>query len=133
MKSVSTDPVIRECIYHYLMEQGETDMIEVCDRMGYGVKYRNMAKVQEEIGWRQLLEGMICSDFRILQHAHYLACRLRKTGKWLAQQLIIKLLEITHAMNIPEHPSPQQGNRTASHHSEGGDSNGTRSSTGDRL
>ena len=58
MKSVSTEPTIRECICHYLMEQGETDMIEV-----HGVKYRSIAKGQGVNGWRRFLEGMICSDF----------------------------------------------------------------------
>lgn len=96
MKSVNTDPAIRECIYHFLMERGETKMIEVCDNMGYGVKYRKMAKTQDEIGWRRFLEGMICSEFQRIQHTYYLASGLRKTGKWWAQQLVIKLLEITH-------------------------------------
>jgi hypothetical protein len=100
MKSVNPDPAIRECIYHYLMERGATGMAEVCNRMGYGTKYRRMAKGQDEIGWRRFLEGMIHSNFHRLQHAHYLACGLRKTGKWWAQQLIIKLLEITHGQWI---------------------------------
>jgi hypothetical protein len=100
MKLVNTNPAIRECIYHYLMEWGATGMAEVCDQMGYGTKYKRMAKGQDEIGWRRFLEGMIHSNFHRLQHAHYLACGLRKTGKWWAQQLIIKLLEITHGQWI---------------------------------
>lgn len=100
MKSVNTDPAIRECIYHYLMERGETDMADVCERMEYGAKYRKMAKGQDEIGWRRFLEGMVCYEFRKLQHEHYLACGSMKTGKWWAQQLIIKLLEITHGQWI---------------------------------
>ena len=60
MKMVNTDPAIRECIYFYLMERGETDMLVVCDCLGYGAKYRKMAKAQDEIGWRQFLEGMVC-------------------------------------------------------------------------
>ena len=68
MKAVHTDPAIRECIYFYLMERGETEMVEVCDRMGYEAKYRKMAKGQDAIGWRHFLEGMVCSQFGMLQH-----------------------------------------------------------------
>ena len=50
MKAVNTDPVIRDCIYYYLMERGETDMTEVCDRLGCEAKYRRMAKGQDVIG-----------------------------------------------------------------------------------
>ena len=74
MKSVNTDPAIRECIYSYIMERGETKMDKVCERMGCGAKYRKMAKGQDKIGWRQFLEGMICCDFRKLQQAYYLSC-----------------------------------------------------------
>ena len=42
------------------------------------------------------MEGMIHSDFSKIQHSYYLLCGQRKTGKWWAQQLVIKLLEITH-------------------------------------
>jgi hypothetical protein len=78
------------------MERGLTNMIEICDRMGYGIIYRKMAKGQDEIGWRRFLEGMIHTDFNTIQHKHYLVCGQRKTGRWWAQQLITKLLEITH-------------------------------------
>jgi hypothetical protein len=39
------------------MEGGETKMVEVCERMGYGATYRKMAKGQVEIGWRRFLEA----------------------------------------------------------------------------
>ena len=91
MKSVHTNPAIRECIYFYLMERGETKMDKICERMGYGMKYKRLAKGQDETGWRRFLEGMMCGDFRKLQHAYYLSHGSMKSGKWWAQQLIIKL------------------------------------------
>jgi hypothetical protein len=96
LKQVNTDPGLRECIFHFLSERGAIKMIEFCDNMGYDVKYRKLAKGQDEIGWRRFLEGMIHSDFCKIQHSHYMLCGQRKTGKWWAQQLVIKLLEITH-------------------------------------
>jgi hypothetical protein len=100
MKAVHTDPAIRECIYFYLMERGETQMVEISERMGYGERYRKMAKGQDEIGWRRFLEGMICSEFQKRQQEYYISVGLTKSGKWWAQNLIIKLLEITHGQWI---------------------------------
>jgi hypothetical protein len=100
MKAVHTDPAIRACIYFYLMERGETHMVEIFERMGYGERYRKMAKGQDEIGWRRFLEGMICSEFQKRQQEYYISVGLTKSGKWWAQNLIIKLLEITHGQWI---------------------------------
>ena len=50
MKAVNTDPVIRDCIYFYLMERGNAQMIERCDRLGCEARYRRMAKGQDVIG-----------------------------------------------------------------------------------
>jgi hypothetical protein len=96
MKAVNTDPVIRDCMYLYLMERGDTELIEICDRLGCKAKYRRMAKGQDVIGWRRFLEGMVCNEFGKLQHDYYLASRSRKTGRGWVQLLIVKLLEITH-------------------------------------
>jgi maltooligosyltrehalose synthase len=83
MKKVNTDPSIRECIYFYLMERGTTRMIEICDRHRYGVDYRNMARAQDEIGWRRFLEveGMISLEFRRLQQKYFVLHGLRTLVK----------------------------------------------------
>ncbi len=75
-------------------------MVEISERMGYGERYRKMAKGQDEIGWRRFLEGMICSEFQKRQQEYYISVGLTKSGKWWAQNLIIKLLEITHGQWI---------------------------------
>ena len=62
----------------------------------YGVNYRNMARAQDEIGWRRFLEGMISSEFRRLQHKYYVLHGLRTSVKQWSTDLITKLLEVTH-------------------------------------
>ena len=72
-------------------------MIEICNRHRYGADYRNMARAQDEIGWRRFLEGMISSEFRRLQHKFYVLHGLRTSVKQWSTDLITKLLEVTHS------------------------------------
>jgi len=71
-------------------------MIEICGRHRYGVDYRNMARAQDEIGWRRFLEGMISSEFRRLQQKYFVLHGHRTSVKQWATDLITKLLEVTH-------------------------------------
>jgi hypothetical protein len=75
-------------------------MVEIAERMGYGERYSKMAKEQDEIGWRRFLEGMIGSEFRKRQQEYYISIGLTKSGIWWAQNMVIKLLEITHGQWI---------------------------------
>ncbi len=71
-------------------------MLEICNQHRYGVSYRNMARAQDEIGWRRFLEGMISLEFRKLQHKYYVLHGLRTSVKQWSIDLITKLLEVTH-------------------------------------
>ena len=55
-----------------------------------------MAGIQDDIGWRHFLEGMIFSDLSKIQHEYYLADWLKMTGIGWVEGLIEKLLEVTH-------------------------------------
>jgi hypothetical protein len=96
MKQQGTDPDLRDCIYKYAMGQGGITMEEICNKNNYGQRYREMARVQDAIGWWWFMEGMICKEIRLVKRtrAGLQASRL-STAKW-GVGLVTKLLEVTH-------------------------------------
>jgi len=55
-----------------------------------------MAEVQDKIGWRRFMEGMICTKLVDLQYLHLKLIGSSKTIKSWVMGVVIKLLEITH-------------------------------------
>jgi hypothetical protein len=62
-----TDPDLRDCLYEYAMGRGGVTMEEICEENHYDQWYRLMARAQDEIGWRQFMEGMICKEIKQIQ------------------------------------------------------------------
>jgi hypothetical protein len=64
-------------------------MAEICDRMGFEVKYTRLAKGQDEIGWWRFLEGMIYDSFQSLSIiTHTLSCMwTEEDGKMLGTEV----------------------------------------------
>jgi hypothetical protein len=56
------DPDLRECIYGYSMGQGRHLMEEICIKIGYGKRYKVMARAQDSIRWQRFTEGMVCKE-----------------------------------------------------------------------
>ncbi len=71
-------------------------MKEICTENDYNDRYKNMARLQDSIGWRRFMEGMVCKEIRTIQSAYSSVTRLRcNTEKW-GQDLVTRLLEVTH-------------------------------------
>ncbi len=96
MKRRGTDPDLRDCIYEYAMERGGVTMEEICEENHYDQRYRVMARAQDEFGWRQFMEGMICKEIRQIQRTHAGLQASRLSAKKWGVGLVTKLLEVTH-------------------------------------
>jgi hypothetical protein len=95
MKANDTDPILRECIYFFVMNRGNRTMLDIARSLGYDVRYQKMAQAQDEIGWRRSMEGMIARELRQLQHTYAIDNGLLTTSKRWAEALIVKLIKIT--------------------------------------
>ena len=73
-------------------------MEEIC--LGKGATFEKLGKVQDTIGWRRFMEGMIATEISKIQR-QYLAVSgsLITIEKWTTG-LIIKLMEIAHGQWI---------------------------------
>jgi hypothetical protein len=61
-----------------------------------GKTYLQMARKQDQIGWRRFMEGMISIRMREIQHQYHISEGTHTSPKRWAQGLILKLLEATH-------------------------------------
>ena len=59
-------------------------------------EYKTLGQHQDKIGWRRFMEGMIVSDFKVLQIRFFQQQERRNNGDKWARELVIKLLECTH-------------------------------------
>jgi hypothetical protein len=56
-----------------------------------------LAKSQDEIGWRNFMEGRISTHFYSMQHYHLtLSASYLNGGDWM-KQFIMKILHLTHS------------------------------------
>ena len=83
MKLSSTDPELRECMYHYAMGRGGMSMIDICRSHGYDQRYRKMAWAQDEIGWRRFMAHGKNDLLKLqqIQQLHLIANGLLTSGK----------------------------------------------------
>ncbi len=71
-------------------------MEAICADNRYDGHYRLPARAQDAIGWQWFMEGMVCSEIRMIQTTHTALGGSRiNTEKWLVE-LITKLLEVMH-------------------------------------
>ena len=93
MVEVGTDGDLRRCLVRYARARGGESMEYIC----VGIpRFRQLAQVQDKIGWRQFMEGMISK--RVVEgqyHSQTITGSRRSIKSW-ASGLVIKLLECTH-------------------------------------
>lgn len=93
LEEADTDPDLLRCLILYARSRGEESMEYICRHVP---RFRRMAEMQDKLGWRRFMEGMITEQLIELQY-HFLTIRgSRRTIKSWATGLVIKLLEITH-------------------------------------
>jgi hypothetical protein len=68
MWEADTDPDLQECITEYTHGRGALTMQEIC--WGRGELFLQMAREQDEMGWRQFMEGMISRRMRDIQRLY---------------------------------------------------------------
>ena len=94
LQATYTDPLLRYALIAYARARGAQTMSEIC----YGMQQymRKFAHLQDVVGWRRFMEGMVVSETRSIQH-NYWKCIGWRGGvdKW-TRMLITKLLECTH-------------------------------------
>jgi hypothetical protein len=56
-----------------------------------------MARAQDEIGWRMFMEGMVCSEIRVIQKTPTALSGSRINAEKWTVKLITKLLKVTHS------------------------------------
>ena len=71
-------------------------MKAVCSNNGYDGRYRQTAKAQDAIGWRQFMEGMVCRESRVIQTTHTAVIGSRTNTEKCMVVLITKLLKVMH-------------------------------------
>ena len=89
-----TDPEIAYWVPKYLLLQG-------CSRFSnlgpMSPAVLRLARCQDEIGWREMLEGMISKEFREIQTAHCMMAPCAMNGDDWVKQFTTKLLQISHS------------------------------------
>jgi hypothetical protein len=96
MKNTKTDPDLRDCIFEYATGRGMRTMEEICTENDCDARYDIMARSQDSIGWRRFMEGMVCKEIRAIQSTYSGVTRLRGNTKKWGQDLVTRLLEVTH-------------------------------------
>ena len=91
MEESGTDSILLDCITEYACGRGRRTMVEICT--GLEETYQQMAADQDTIGWRQFMEGMVCSLMRKIQSLYHFQEGTRITPKRWTKRLILKLLE----------------------------------------
>ena len=90
---VGIDPDLRDCIVEYAKGRGGITMEEICRHMD--PRFRRMA-VDQIIGWRRFMEGMICKGIREIQTAYTVVEGSSFTFEQWTMGVVTKLLEATH-------------------------------------
>jgi hypothetical protein len=93
-----TNPNLSDCIAEYTYGRGGCTMVEICH--GLGDHFQKVARDQDTIGWRRLMEGMICKRMREIQSLYHFREGTLLSPKQWAQGLILKLLKATHGQWI---------------------------------
>ncbi len=69
-------------------------MLDICQDKDQ--RFQRMARDQDEIGWRQLMEGMVSKGFREIQSTYSAIEGSNISPEQWTVGVIIKLMEITH-------------------------------------
>jgi hypothetical protein len=96
LTTVDTHPDIQQCILDTLRERSTTASFSQHSTSTTLLA----AKSQDRIGWLNLIEGKVSTHWRDLQARHYKELSSRRTANSWATELIVNLLEISHAQWI---------------------------------
>ena len=94
MEDADTDPDLVECIMDYVQGRGTVTMALAVQNAP--ARFQALGCLQDKIGWRRFLEGMVSTKIVALQQQSCLV-----NGSWVSLDkwssgLITRLLEITH-------------------------------------
>ncbi len=93
-QEANTDPDLIDCIVDYVQGQGTITMALAVQNAP--PQFPALGHLQDIIGWRQFLEGMISKEIVDLQQQFYAVNSSHMSlDKW-STGLITRLLEITH-------------------------------------
>ncbi len=98
LREVDTSEEICRCVISFARGRGYRTMQEVCRHMG--PQFQAMAVEQDTIGWRRFMEGMISKRLVCLQEDARSVTGMGLAGITWAQQLVVRLLEVTHGQWI---------------------------------
>ncbi len=98
MKEAGTEPDILDCIAEYAYGHRGRCMVDICH--GLGDHFQQMAQEQDAIGWRQFMEGMICTRMHSIQSLHHFTEGTQMNPECWAIGLILRLLEMAHGQWI---------------------------------
>jgi hypothetical protein len=90
----NTESILHNCLVEYAKGRGRIMMSEIC--YGMGKIYTSMAADQDHIGWRQFMEGMVCTRIRGIQEAYSMIEGMHTSASRWTTGLILKLLKTTH-------------------------------------
>lgn len=90
-----TDEELWFCLINYTQGRGGITMYDICHSKS--PKFQQMAQSQDEVGWRQFMEGMFSKE---ILNVHYSTSHdseedMPEPSLW-TKGLMIKLLEVTH-------------------------------------
>jgi hypothetical protein len=89
-----TDPDLINCIIDYVQGRGTIKMASTVHNAP--PRFQAFGQLQDVIGWRRFLEGMISKEIVVLRQQFYAVNGSRMSlDKW-SSGLITRLLEITH-------------------------------------
>ena len=94
LRSVGTDPRLRQCIIQYARGRGGTTLEHIA--RPFGSSYQHLATSQDKIGWRRFMEGMISKEMVSIQESFLTKCNSTWTIETWTKGLVVKLLETTH-------------------------------------
>ena len=93
LRDSGTEENLRKFLTQYAHGRGGRTMQEI---VGFQLQYRRLAVSVDCIGWRRFMEGMISRELVELQKYAVVESGSRMSVEKWAQELVIKLLEITH-------------------------------------
>ena len=93
LRDSGTEENLRKFLTQYAHGRGGRTMQEI---VGFQLQYRRLAVSVDCIGWRRFMEGMISRELVELQKYAVVESGSRLSVEKWAQELVIKLLEITH-------------------------------------
>ncbi len=69
LEESETEPELQEILPEYARGRGGVTLGDICH--GRSEEFHQLAKEQDEIGWRRFMEGMVCKHARMIQSLYH--------------------------------------------------------------